>query len=320
MKFDFIIGNPPYQESDGGAGVSATPVYNRFISAVKTLDPEVMCLIVPAKWYSGGKGLDNFRKEMLSDSHIARLVDYTNSLDVFPNVDVAGGVCIFIRDKKHNGPCSYTNYFNGVETTTFRKLNEFATFVRYPLGASVIAKVLEHNEKCLDEVVSSRKPFGLPTTTRPLEKGDITIRCNGGKGPYERSLVKVGVEMIDKWKVIISRLTAEHAGQPDKSGQFRVLSTMEMLQPSEICSETYLVAGSFDTKEEAENYMDYLKTRFSRFLLVQIAITQQLSKSTFAYVPIQDFTRKWTDEELFAKYGLNEEERDFVCRMVKEMN
>ncbi|WP_270202472.1 Eco57I restriction-modification methylase domain-containing protein [Bifidobacterium pseudocatenulatum] len=103
MKFDYIIGNPPYQMEDGGAGASATPVYNKFIDAVKELDPSVLSLIIPAKWYSGGKGLDQFRQEMLNDSHIRRLADYTNSLDVFPDADIAGGVCIFVRDKSYEG-------------------------------------------------------------------------------------------------------------------------------------------------------------------------------------------------------------------------
>lgn len=317
--FDFVIGNPPYQESDGGAGASATPVYNKFIDATRELDPDVMSYIIPAKWYSGGKGLDKFREEMLSDPHMAVLEDYTNSADVFPGVDVAGGVCYFIRDKKHNGKCEYTNHFNGETTSELRDLSATKTFIRYPIAAQIVEKVSSFGEKTLDTVVSVRKPFGLPTTTRPLSQGDIVIRCNGGKGPYLRSKVPAGTEMIDQWKIIISRLTAEHAGQPDKNGQFRILSTMEELKPGEICSETYLVAGSFDTKVEADNYMDYLKTKFARFLIQQIAMTQQLSRSTFGYVPIQDFKQKWDDKKLYEKYGLSEGEIHFIEKLIKEM-
>lgn len=126
--------------------------------------------------------------------------------------------------------------------------------------------------------------------------------------------------MIDQWKIIISRLSAEHAGQPDKNGQFKILSTMEKIPPKTICSETYLVAGSFDSEDEADNFMAYLKTKFARFLLAQIAMTQQISKATFAFVPTQDFTKQWTDEELFKKYKLNSEEIAFINNMIKEMN
>ena len=319
MKFDYVIGNPPYQISDGGAGVSATPIYNRFIEAIKTTHPGAICLIIPAKWYSGGKGLDKFREEMLGDRHISTLVDYSNSLDVFPNVDVAGGVCYFVWKESYNGKCKYTNYRNGKATTAYRDLNEFQTFIRYPVASEIVKKVKEDGELTLDKVISSRKPFGLATTAKPMKTGDITLRYNGGRGPYKRTEIRVGAEMIDQWKIIISRLTAEHAGQPAKDGKYRVLSTMELLKPGEICSETYLVAGAFDSKEEATNYMDYLKTQFVRFLILQIAMTQQLSKASFAFVPCQDFTRKWTDKQLFEKYDLSSEEVNYIQGMIKEM-
>ena len=319
MKFDYVIGNPPYQISDGGAGVSATPIYNRFIEAIKTTHPGAICLIIPAKWYSGGKGLDKFREKMLGDRHISTLVDYSNSLDVFPNVDVAGGVCYFVWKEAYNGKCKYTNYRNGKATTAYRDLNEFQTFIRYPVASEIVKKVKEDGELTLDKVVSSRKPFGLATTEKPMKTGDITLRYNGGRGPYKSTEIRVGTEMIDQWKIIISRLTAEHAGQPAKDGKYRVLSTMELLKPGEICSETYLVAGAFDSKEEATNYMDYLKTQFVRFLILQIAMTQQLSKASFAFVPCQDFTRKWTDKQLFEKYGLSSEEVNYIQGMIKEM-
>ena len=223
MKFDFVIGNPPYQESDGGSGASATPVYNKFIDAVKNMKPDVISLIIPAKWYSGGKGLNTFREQMLSDKRIAVLVDYSNSLDVFPNVDVAGGVCYFIWDKTHSGKCKYTNYRNGIETSEYRDLDEFDTFIRYPIAASIVKKVRAKQEATLDQVVSSRKPFGLATNIKPLESGDIKLRFNGGIGLYKRDLISVGTDDISKYKIIISYLTAEHAGQPDKNGQYRII-------------------------------------------------------------------------------------------------
>jgi site-specific DNA-methyltransferase (adenine-specific) len=306
---------------DGGAGASATPVYNKFIDAVKELDPSVLSLIIPAKWYSGGKGLDRFRQEMLNDSHIRRLADYTNSLDVFPDADIAGGVCIFVRDKSYEGGgCHYSNTCNGITTDCQRSLNEFETLIRYPIAEGIVKKVASLKEPTLDKKVSSRKPFGLPTTARPSSSGELTLRYNKGVGPFRRENVTAGIDMIDQWKIIISRLSAEHAGQPDKNGQFKILSTMEKIPPKTICSETYLVAGSFDSEDEADNFMAYLKTKFARFLLAQIAMTQQISKATFAFVPTQDFTKQWTDEELFKKYKLNSEEIAFINNMIKEMN
>lgn len=319
MKFDCVIGNPPYQVSDGGSGASSTPVYNKLIEATRKLDPEVMSFIIPAKWYSGGKGLDKFREEMLTDKHISVLVDYSNSQDVFPNVDVAGGVCYFVRSKSYEGKCRYINFRNGKSTEEYRELDEFPTFIRYPIATEIVKKVKQANEESLDKVVSSRKPFGLATAVRPMKTGDIILRCNGGSGPYKRSEIKVGAKMIDQWKIIISRLTAEHAGQPAKDGKYRVLSTMELLKPKEICTETYLVAGSFETEEEARNYMEYLKTKFVRFLILQIAMTQQLSKASFSFVPSQMFTQRWTDERLFEKYKLTDDEISFIQSMIKEM-
>ena len=169
-------------------------------------------------------------------------------------------------------------------------MNEFQTFIRYPVASEIVKKVKEDGELTLDKVVSSRKPFGLATTAKPMKTGDITLRYNGGRGPYKSTEIRVGTEMIDQWKIIISRLTAEHAGQPAKDGKYRVLSTMELLKPGEICSETYLVAGAFDSKEEATNYMDYLKTQFVRFLILQIAMTQQLTNNIFEK---QQNTKEW---------------------------
>lgn len=168
-------------------------------------------------------------------------------------------------------------------------------------------------------MVSSRKPFGLATNVKPLKAGDIQLRFNGGVGPYKRGLISTGIENIDRYKIIISYLTAEHAGQPDKNGQYRILSTMEKQPPKVVCSETYLVAGAFDTEAEADNYMRYLKTRFVRFLISILAMTQHISKGMFGFVPVQDFSRAWTDEELFSKYKLTSDEVAFIQSIIKEM-
>lgn len=319
MKFDAIVGNPPYQEMDGGNNASASPVYDLFVQEAIDMNPHYVSMLIPARWYSGGKGLDQFRTNMLNDAHLSKIVDFTSSTDLFPTVDIAGGLCYFLWDNSHDGKCVFTNYRNGVESTITKYLNEHGTLIRYPMADSIVHKVLAHNEEKLSSMVSSRKPFGLATNVNPLEEGDLILRYNKGTGRYLRSMISTGTELIDKWKVMISYLSAEHAGQPDKNGMFRVLSTTEILPPEYICTETYLIAGAFNTEAEASNYYNYLRTRFVRFLLSQIAVSQHITRASFDFVPVQDFTKEWTDEKLYKKYELTEDEIAFIESTIRVM-
>lgn len=291
LKFKAVVGNPPYNIKDGGAGVSATPLYNLFVDLAKRLAPNYVSLIMPAKWYTDGKGLSAFRSEMLSDRHISKMVDFTNSRDCFEGVDVAGGVCYFLREDSYEGDCKFVSIHQCKRSETMRDLSDGDTFLRHAEAVSIVDKVKALTQHFYKERVTSRKPFGLATDVKPLESGDITLRYNKGEGPYDSSLISVGKEMIPKWKVIISYLTAEHAGQTDKEGRKKILSSLGMLEPNVICTETYFVVDAFATKEEAEHLLSYMKTRFARFLVAIIASTQQLSKEKFAYVPLQDFTQ-----------------------------
>ncbi len=319
MKFDVIIGNPPYQLADGGNGVSARPIYQLFVQQAQKLNPHYLTMIIPARWYAGGKGLDGFRGDMLADRRICNLVDYPNSLDCFSGVDIAGGICYFLWNRDYNGDCDYLCWFNGKVEKLRRKLGEHAVFVRYPCAATIIKKVMEVGEDKMDNCVSSRKPFGLATNAKVYKDGDIALRYNGGMAKYKRSEIMVGKSHIDKWKVIISYLSAEHAGQPDKNGMYRVLSCIEVLPPKTVCTETYLLTGSFTSKRMAENLSTYLKTKFVRFLVGQIALSQHITRGCFAFVPIQDFSKPWTDEELYKKYNLTQEEINFIESMIKPM-
>lgn len=320
MKFDVIISNPPYQISDGGAKASAKPIYQCFITQAKKLNPRFLTMIIPSRWFSGGKGLDDFRASMLMDKRTRVLVDYTNSADCFPGVDIAGGICYFLWNRDSSGDCIVKNVINGKEYISERPLDEFDTFIRYSEALGIVKKVKAFGERMMDNQVSSRKPFGLDTGVLPTTDGDLVLRYNKGSGKYKSSLLSTGRELIDKWKTIISYVSYDHAGQLDKDGMRKVMSVIEILPPKSVCSETYLIAGAFDTKESAENLQQYLRTKFVRFLVAQIAVSQHITKGCFSFVPVQDFSKPWTDEELYAKYGLNNDEIAFIDSMIKPMD
>ena len=319
MKFDVIISNPPYQLSDGGNSASAIPIYQKFVEQAKRLNPKYLEMIIPARWYSGGRGLDEFRDMMLNDNSISKLVDYVDSEDCFPGVDVAGGICYFLRDSHYHGNCSVTTIHGETRVVACRDLGEFPTFIRHPVALSIVKKVIRSQETSVSNMVSSQKPFGLRTYVKPDKRGDIVLRYNQGTGPFNRKNVLDKKEWIDKWKVIMSYLTADHAGRADSEGKRRIFSSMEILAPKFVCTETYIVVGVFQTKKEAEHLFAYLRTMFARFLVAQIATTQHISRYSFTFVPMQDFSKPWTDAELYKKYKLTNDEIAFIESMIKPM-
>jgi site-specific DNA-methyltransferase (adenine-specific) len=319
MKFDVIIGNPPYQLSDGGFGRSATPIYNKFVQQAKKLNPRYLVMIIPSRWFAGGKGLDSFRAEMLKDDRIRKLVDFEDASEVFPGVDIAGGVCYFLWERDSREPCEVTNVHKGEKVVSVRRLDEFPTLIRHSQAVAIVRKVLAKKEKSMSEQVSSAKPFGLRTFARPQKEGDILLRWHSGEGPYNRKDVKAGIEMIDKWKVITSKVSYDHAGLPDKNGQRRVFSKIDILPPGTICTETYLIVGVYDNKDNAENMVKYLKTKFVRFLVAQLSFSQDVFKEKFSFVPLLDMNTEWTDEKLYKRYGLTEEEIAFIESKIRPM-
>ena len=319
LKFDAIVGNPPYQQADGGSKASAVPIYQRFVEQAKSIEPRYISMIMPARWYSGGRGLDSFRAAMLADTHLEKLYDFIDSNDCFDGVDIAGGLCYFLWNHAYNGKCAVTNIQGAERYTTMRQMNESDVFVRYGQALSIIEKVKTVESEFLDSYVSSQKPFGLRTYVTPTDSGDVSLRYNKGIGPFRRELVTSGIDWIDKWKVIMSYLTSDHAGRGDKEGKRKIFSSMEVLPPETVCTETYIVIDTFDTENEAQNLFSYLKTQFVRFLVALVTTTQHISKSNFAFVPVQDFSKEWSDAKLYSKYGLTDDEIKFIESMIRPM-
>lgn len=320
MKFDVIISNPPYQLSDGGNNASAVPIYHKFIDASLKLKPRYISMIIPSRWYSGGRGLESFRSEMISDTHIKALYDFADANECFPGVDISGGICYFLWSQDYQGPCEVINIERGNRHTGQRYLNQFPILVRSNKAIPIIEKVLANSPQTLDKNVSSQKPFGLRTFERPDENGELLLRWNGGKGPISRNKVTAGIDLIEKWNVIVSRVSYEHGGNSDKNGQRRVLSILEILNPNEVCTETYIIVDSFDSLEKAENLHVYLRTKLVRFLISQATSSIMVTRGSFVFVPIQDFSRAWTDTDLYEKYQLTDDEIEFIEAMIRAMD
>ena len=319
MKFKAIVGNPPYQIMDGGTQTGAVPVYNKFVDAGRQLEPNYLSMIMPAKWYNGGRNLDEFRASMLSDRHIQRLFDYLDSSEIFNTVDVAGGICYFLWNKEYDGLCSVTTHINKIVSTHDRVLDEFDTYIRYYEGVSILKKVQNKEKHFMSETASSQKPFGLRTYARPDDFGELTLISSGGTGPFKRENVPSGIEWIDKWKLMTSIRTQEHAGQADKDGMKRILSRTEILPPSYICTESYIVINVQNDEKSINNVYSYIKTKFVRFLMSLVTSSQAINKQSFVHVPIQDFSRPWTDEDLYKKYELSDDEIKYIESLIKPM-
>ena len=320
MKFDVIVGNPPYQLNDGGGtGSSAKPIYNLFIEQAKKLKPRYLTMIVPARWYSGGKGLDNFRDEMLQDHRISVLVDYVDSRDCFPGVDIAGGVCYFLWEKDRNGICDVTTVRKNTIIKDQRFLGEFDTFIRDNVSIGIIRKIKSQHSSFLDRVVSSRMPFGLPSNQNFESDGDLVLISSSGTGNISKKKITSNVELIDKWKVLLSKASNDHGGQPDKDGKRRIFSKIEVMPPGTVCTESYLAVGKYESELEASNMVTYLQTSFCRFLVPTILLTQNITKGKFAFVPDLDMTETWSNDRLFDLFNINEQERDFIFQTIRPM-
>jgi site-specific DNA-methyltransferase (adenine-specific) len=324
MKFDVIVGNPPYQMETGGGSAQAKPIYPQFIEQAKKLNPRYLTMIIPSRWYAGGMGLNDFRKMMLEDKNISVIVDYSNAKECFPQNSISGGVCYFLRTNEKAEKCFFTNIRNGKSISLKRNLEEFPVLVRYNEAVEIIRKIIEKKEKTLSESASSLDLFGISSKIRgKLQKSsndDLILYTSEGVSYLSPKIVKKGNEFVGKYKVMLSKTGAEHACEPGNDGKYKVLTTsMRVLNPGEICSFSYFIVGMFDDIKLAKNLLMYLKTNFLRFLILQAVSSINLSKSVFTFVPMQDFSEPWTDEKLYTKYGLTQEEIAFIESMIRPM-
>ena len=325
MKFDVIIGNPPYQLSDGGSGtgISAKPLYHLFVETAKKLSPRYISMIIPSRWFAGGKGLNEFRSMMLESKNISTMVDYPKSRDCFPGVDIAGGVCYFLWDSMYSGKCKLVSRQGHSEITRDRNLNEFSIFIRDNIGIDIIHKILDSSKDYMDSVVYSRNPFGFVSSDRGNKtefQGAVKLHSSDGVGYVTRQAILKNADLLDNYKVIIGKVNPDRGGVNNASdGKMNVITKVRILEPNEVMTETYLLLATFKDKTQAENCATYYRTKFTRLLISLTLSSMNITKDNFQFVPIQDFSKPWTDEELYAKYGLNEKEITFIESMIRPM-
>jgi len=320
MKFDVIIGNPPYQLSDGGNQASAKPIYQYFVQQAKKLNPRYLTMIIPSRWFAGGKGLDSFRAEMIADTRIRQINDFYNAADCFPGVEIKGGVCYFLWDRDNRGDCIVTTHSaDGRVSTMNRPLIEGDSdvFIRQNEGIEILKKVTAFDEPTFDSLVSSRKPFGFPTNysgKSKTNKNPIQLYERGKITYINETDIERGGVWVNTYKIFMSK--AYNAGD---NYPHQILNKPIYAGKNTACTETYLVIGPFETEQMTRNVISYIETRFFRFLVFLRKISQDATSKVYSFVPVQDFSEPWTDEKLYAKYSITKDEIAFIESMIRPM-
>lgn len=329
MKFDVIVGNPPYQMEVDAAGQNVASIYNLFVDQAKALNPRYISMIIPSRWMAGGRGLDEFRGQMLGDSRIKKLVDFPNSAELFPTVDIKGGICYFLWDRDNSGTCEFTSKRSGVaDSPSERTLNEFDVFVRDSRALVILHKVLAHKEASFAEIVSPRDPFGPELSSNFTDyrteprKGDLRLYMNQsekrGETWVDPSKVSKSQHLVGTWKVLMPEAGPGNSGGhvlPDM-----VLGRPITAEPNSVCTLTYLVAGPLASNAECSSVASYLQTRFLRFLVALRKPSQHATRTVYTWVPQQKWEHEWVDAALYEHYGITEDEQAYIAEMVREMS
>jgi site-specific DNA-methyltransferase (adenine-specific) len=320
MKFDVIAGNPPYQLNVGVQKENyAIALYHKFVQQAMKLNPRYLTMIIPARWYAGGRDLDEFRAQMLADKRISVVVDYPNATDCFPGVDISGGVCYFLWNRDNEGDCKVVSMKGqDVRSSLIRPLLEKGcnTFIRFNESIPILHKIAKKTNASFSPLVSPQTPYGIISSFRDYKekpfKGSIRIHTVDGVGYITQDAVLRNHQWISGWKVYIAAAYGERGEYP-----YRYLAKPFIGEPNSCCTQAYLHIGPFSSKEECQNVMSYIRTRFFRFCIMLKKNTQHAMRDKYALVPVQDFAEPWTDDKLYKKYGVTKEEIAFIESMVR---
>lgn len=330
MKFDVIVGNPPYQigmqDAEGNRTANITPLYQMFVDQAISMDPRYLVMVTPSRWFTGGKGLDDFRERMIADRRIRKIVDNPKIFDCFPTAKIRGGVNYFVWDREHDGDCEVSTRINGnVVSTATRDLREGdGVVIRDNRAAAIVHKVKAESSSTLAEVVSPMDPFGqaIKTNYKHSEEasfeGSIPLVFGTMVGYVRPEQLERRHDWVGRWKVLLPMASSgDTPVVADGNIVDVVLGAPIALAPGSACTQTYLIAGVFDSAAETENYAHYLATKFVRFLVLQRKSTQHVTPERFRFVPELDMSRRWTDEDLYKRFGLSQEEIAYVETTIK---
>ena len=321
MQFDVVIGNPPYQMTGGAGGTSDASIYHLFVEQAQRLEPRYLSMVIPSRWLAGGRGLDEFRASMLGRKHIRKLVDFPASKETFPGVEIKGGICYFLWSKEHNGPCEVTVTREGESISTTRDLGEFDVFIRDPQAVAILHKVLSKKEVSITSILSRDTPFGIASNFSEIRerpyKDDVPIfyiqRMKRKVGYVPRKVIAKNADLIDTNKLLVPE--AYNGGD---AVPHQILGKPEVAPSPSVCTQSYLFLR-FNSERAARSAQSYYATRFFRFLVSLRKITQHALHSTYTWVPVQQWNRTWTDDDLYAKYGLSKKEQAYIESQVKVM-
>ena len=343
MRFDVIIGNPPYQETiEGGGGYirSSIPLYSEFTYLADKLNPRYTSFIIPSRWISGGQAsMDRFRTYMVENRGLCAIYDFDRSTDVFPTVLISGGVCYFLIDNDNTyDECEMVNCTIGDRNKIYydslkRRLYQYKyknshgkdnyMIVRSNKAMRILNKIDREQHEFLDSRVLQSHPFGLETNfegdVERVGEEQIKVTCSFNRTLYtSRDMIKVNTDKIDKYKIITGKLNPD-AGGTKVTKEYNIINVPRILGPGEVCSGTYIVLNYFDTEAEAKNFLQYIKTKFARYLILITLTSMHLIGRNFMFVPLQDFNMRWTDDSLYEKYGLTIDEREYINSVIKDM-